>query len=260
MPGKIHGMCNKRIYKIYHGMLDRCRNPNNDKYAIYGGKGITVCEEWKSDFMNFYHWAINNGYEDRLSIDRIDSDGNYCPENCRWADYKTQNNNTSRNRLLTYNGKTKTMSEWSDELNIPYARLNSRINNSKMTLDEAFRQEIMNNATRGKEIKPKTVAFGERKYLYQWAADNNMNPTTITNRVKRGMSIEDAISTRKKQKMPKSVMDNIFSDYYAGMSNEDLESKYGISSSSLCRYRQRYNMPKRDASFCYINRKTKHGY
>jgi hypothetical protein len=89
-----HGKSNTRIYKIWKGIWKRCKDKDNKNY---GKKGITVCEEWK-DFENFDKWSTENGYEDSLSIDRIDSNGNYCPENCRWADRKTQNRNTSQNK------------------------------------------------------------------------------------------------------------------------------------------------------------------
>lgn len=74
-------------------MIDRCDNPKNKKYHLYGGRGITVCEEWKNSFPAFHEWAIANGYSDELSIDRIDNDKGYSPDNCRWATITEQNRN-----------------------------------------------------------------------------------------------------------------------------------------------------------------------
>lgn len=94
-----HGMCGTRIYQTYHDMLTRCSNPKNKRYHRYGGRGITVCKEWEEDFMNFYNWAINNGYTDELTIERIDNDGNYCPENCKWATMDEQLKNRDFSRM-----------------------------------------------------------------------------------------------------------------------------------------------------------------
>ena len=116
-------------------MRDRCTNENNNYYKNYGGRGISVCEEWLS-FDNFKSWALENGYSDELTIDRIDNNGNYCPQNCRWADRFQQANNTSTNRHLTYNGRTMTFSEWARELGIYnttlYRRLRVYENNPNM--------------------------------------------------------------------------------------------------------------------------------
>ena len=108
---KTHGQSRTRLYETWENMKTRS---GNEKYGHYAG--ISVCDEWLS-FQNFYEWAISNGYRDDLTIDRIDNEGNYEPNNCRWVDRKVQANNTSRNRYMTYKGVTKTLTGWSEYLN-----------------------------------------------------------------------------------------------------------------------------------------------
>jgi len=119
-------------------MKERCYNKNYQEYHLYGGRGIKVCEEWKNDFMFFYDWAMANGYNSKLSIDRIEFNGNYEPSNCRWANDYTQANNKRNNILLTHNGKTMTMPEWARELTLPYSTLANRRKKGKSV------EEILN--------------------------------------------------------------------------------------------------------------------
>lgn len=110
-------------YKIWLAMNHRCSNPNDKRYDRYGGRGIAVCERWK-DFKNF---LADMGEQPRgLSIDRIDNDGPYAPDNCRWASHKQQANNRSSNRIITHNGKTQTLAQWADELGMAWEALDYR--------------------------------------------------------------------------------------------------------------------------------------
>lgn len=109
-----HGLSRSRIYSTWISMKTRCLNENTNYYKHYGGRGITICDEWVNDFATFNEWAINNGYSEKLSIDRIDNNGNYEPNNCRWSTQKEQANNTRSNRFTTIYGVTKTAAQWID--------------------------------------------------------------------------------------------------------------------------------------------------
>lgn len=104
------GHSKDRLYRTWSGMHNRCYDPTHDRYKWYGGKGISICDEWQ-DFMTFRTWALANGYNDDLTIDRIDSDGNYRPDNCQWVDMKVQANNRNNNRVLQYKSKKYTATQ-----------------------------------------------------------------------------------------------------------------------------------------------------
>lgn len=137
-----HGMYNTKLYQTWHNMKQRCFNKNSSHYKNYGGRGIKVCDEWL-EFMNFYNWAMSNEYSEELTIDRIDVNGNYEPDNCRWVDNKTQCNNKRNNHLITYNGKTHTMMEWSRLLNIKYDVLRFRLKRG-WDIEKALTERIKN--------------------------------------------------------------------------------------------------------------------
>lgn len=107
-----HGMSNTRLYNIYHHIKSRTNNPNDDSYDIYGGRGIRMCDEWLRDPNEFFKWSLENGYSDALTIDRIDNDGDYTPDNCRWATTDTQANNKRNSLLLEYKGRVQTVTQW----------------------------------------------------------------------------------------------------------------------------------------------------
>ena len=116
----------ERLYRIWQVMRGRCRNPNHSEYHRYGARGITVCPEWDS-YPIFKSWALDNGYDDTLTIDRINTNGPYCPSNCRWATMKEQSNNRRTCHLLTYNGKTQTLMQWAEETGLSRGAFKQRL-------------------------------------------------------------------------------------------------------------------------------------
>jgi hypothetical protein len=109
-------------------MKERCYRPKHLRFDKYGGRGISICDEWRNSFEVFEMWAINNGYDESLTIERIDVNGNYEPNNCRWATNKEQQNNKQNNRRITWNDETKTLAEWSEIVGIKKTTLKERLN------------------------------------------------------------------------------------------------------------------------------------
>ena len=147
---KTHGMSNTRLYRIYKKMYRRCYKPKTKWFENYGGRGITICQEWLGEqgFENFAEWSIKNGYDDNLSIDRKDNDKGYSPDNCRWATAKEQANNTRSTVFLTYKGETKPASEWAEITGIRQDTLTMRKRNG-WSDEECI--EVPLNSRRGKK-------------------------------------------------------------------------------------------------------------
>ena len=141
-----HLMNKSRLHQIWCGMRKRCSNPNCIAYNNYGGRGISVCNEWSDNengFVNFMKWSYNNGYLETLTLDRIDVNGNYSPNKCRWISKKEQARNTRKNRMITYKGETKCLAEWAEILDINYGTLLSRLDRSKWSVEKAFETPLL---------------------------------------------------------------------------------------------------------------------
>lgn len=136
-----HGKFKTRLYRIWRGMKDRCHYKTCKAYTNYGARGIIVCDEWKDDFETFYNWAMDNNYRDDLTIDRIDYNKNYTPDNCRWVDRKTQNRNMRNNRNYTIDGETKCLAEWCEIMNLNYDKVYSRIMYYNWSIERALELE-----------------------------------------------------------------------------------------------------------------------
>lgn len=131
-----HNKRNSREYNAWKGIKAHCYNPNNSGYKYYGERGITVCDEWKNSFIKFYEDMKDCPIG--FSLDRIDVNGNYCKENCRWATKEEQERNKRNNFLVTYKGETKSLSEFCDNLNLDYRLIYERINRQKWCIEDAF--------------------------------------------------------------------------------------------------------------------------
>lgn len=134
--------CSSKLYSSWKHMKERCYSPNCKDYKNYGGRGITVCDAWREDFLTFKNWAIANGYKPKLTIDRIDCNGNYEPSNCKWSTRREQNNNRRCLHYLTYKGETKTISEWSTITGIAVSTLYMRLSSYGWSIEKALETKV----------------------------------------------------------------------------------------------------------------------
>lgn len=128
----------KKIRKCYYRMKGKCYNVNDDHYKYYGKRGIKICDEWLNDFQAFYEWSIENGYNDNLTLDRIDVNGNYEPDNCRWITQKQQTRNRRYCKYYTINNKSLCLGEWCEILNLDYKCVWARINQLGWSVEKAL--------------------------------------------------------------------------------------------------------------------------
>lgn len=145
-----HGLSRHRLYRVWSVMLDRCQNKNNKGYENYGGRGIKVCDRWKTDFVSFYNWAIDNGYKEGLSIDRINNDLGYSPDNCRWATKKVQSRNTRRIMITNKSGHrgvcwNKRYNKWVARISVNKKRIHLGYFEDKIEAAKAYDKYIIEN-------------------------------------------------------------------------------------------------------------------
>lgn len=144
---------NKRLHSIWANMKSRCNNKNSKSYSVYGGKGIKVCKDWEK-FLDFQNWAIANGYSDELTIERLDVNKNYCPENCCWIPKSEQAKNRTCTYKIMHNGKEKNLTELCKELNLNYKRIHNRIHKLGWNVEKAINTEI-STSKRNKKARNK---------------------------------------------------------------------------------------------------------
>jgi len=180
---------------VWQNMKNRCFDPTNHHYKDYGGRGITICKRWY-DFNSFFNDMIPT-YKKGLQIDRKDNMSGYSIDNCQWVDKFTQANNKRNNHLITYNGQTKTLAEWSKYLNIPYSTLISRINKRNWPIKEAFEKPRLNPA------KERLITYnGKTHNISKWSEITGINTTTLMYRFQNNFPIDKIFKnpkTRKKQ-------------------------------------------------------------
>ncbi len=145
LSSRKHGMYGTRLYECWNSMHKRCRGTSGKEHnRNYHGRGIRVCSEW-SDFKIFMAWAVENGYSDKLTIDREENDKGYSPDNCRWITIKEQQSNRRTNHLLTFNGETKTCSQWAEQYNMKLSCLYERLRrgwNTEKAITKPVRRSI----------------------------------------------------------------------------------------------------------------------
>ncbi len=147
----------ERLYSIFNNMKSRCYRTNAKDYARYGGKGIRICDEWRNSFATFKAWALSHGYRDDLTIDRIDFNKDYCPENCRWITPQEQAKNTSRNVYITYKGETHTLTDWQRITGIDQRKISRRLKRG-LPLDIVFSPYKLDRYGNEKKPLPKEVS------------------------------------------------------------------------------------------------------
>lgn len=192
-----HGKTNTKLFHVWLSMKDRCNNPNKKPYKDYGGRGIKVCDEWQNDFMSFYNWAIANGYNENLesgqcTIERIDVNGNYEPQNCTFKTAKEQANNRRSNIIIEYNNEKHTLMEWCEKLGLNYKRTLRRYhvmikgNKNIKNIDDLFNK---------KSLKRNIILTYDNKTLNvsEWSRLLNIPQQTIWDRYDKGFCVEDIL-------------------------------------------------------------------
>jgi len=187
---RTHGESNTRLHGIWKGIKKRCKNKNTKNFKNYGGRGITVCEEWSKSYVTFREWALKNGYHESLEIDRINNNGNYEPSNCRWVTRKENNNNRRNSRLLTINGETKRLREWCDLNKISCNTVRKRLNNG---------WSVEHPLLFSKRTATKITVDNETRTVEEWAALKKITVVSIYDRLKKGWPVDATLFQKSRQ-------------------------------------------------------------
>lgn len=186
----------KKLYQIWKAMIDRCHNPKNKKYRIYGGRGITVCQRWLNSFEDFRD-DMGPRPSDKHSLERRDGDKGYGPDNVIWADNHTQNRNMRTNNWIEYQGRTMIITDWAKETGLSVMTIFHRLKDG-MTTEQALTTPVNPNHPR-KGYAPRLITCnGKTQCIAAWARETGMLPTVIARRLKKGMTDEQAIMTPAK--------------------------------------------------------------
>lgn len=191
---RTHNESKTRLYSIWANMKQRCYNPKNDNYVNYGKRGITICDSWRNSYECFRDWAKTNGYEENLTIDRIDGSKGYFPDNCRWVTVKAQNNNLRTNRKITYKGETKSLAEWSKQYGIPHQTIADRLDKG-YPLEMVFQKDNLrwSNSVEHKRVGTKKIIVtyqNKTQSLYDFAKELGIPPKIVASRYARGVSLD----------------------------------------------------------------------
>ena len=173
---KEHDPAKNKLYAVWNAMKQRCNNPKNKRYERYGGRGIKVCQEWSDSFDTFRDWALSNGYKEGLTIDRINNNGNYEPCNCRWATYREQNMNYSKNVYYEHNGERHTVTEWADIYGLNLKSIYQRMERDHISFIEAL-------FSVGEKRERLITYNGKTQNLRQWADELGISYTCLINRL-----------------------------------------------------------------------------
>lgn len=204
---RTHGLSRHPLYDVHRSMQKRCYVPTDVNYVNYGKRGIDICDQWLDNFLEFYVWAVENGYTSELSIDRIDNSKGYSPENCRWVERKVQSRNNRRNKMITAFGETKCLFDWGkdERCAVGVWGLRNRFDRGQWTDMEAMistpnvdRKEVSHRMKNNVNL----TAFGETKCMSEWLRDERckVKIDSLRDRLEKGMDAEIAISkppTRK---------------------------------------------------------------
>lgn len=195
---KTHMLSNTRLYSIWSNIKKRCNNKNDPRYSSYGGRGINVCAEWSNNFLSFYTWAISNGYKDNLSIDRIDNNKGYSPNNCKWSTNQEQSNNRRSNHNININGTTKTLTEWSKQFGIDNDLVSYRIKHGWSPEKALFTPVYKGKAVVVEDDNKNSTTYPSAR---EAARNLNVSPSTICIAIKSGRKCRDKTIYYKEERI-----------------------------------------------------------